>query len=79
MLDPGAPALGTSSLATLIPNDSFQKETVSGALTGNMLLFAAHAWTDEFTCLSGRAYRVDVYRLYCYYLTNCEVEISFPW
>ena len=68
--DPTSPPLGTSSLATLIANDTFQKETVSGALAGNVLLFAGQARTDEFTCASGNTYRVDIYRLYCYYLTK---------
>ncbi len=38
--------------------------------TGNELFFARHAWTDEFLCTSGNTYRVDVYRLELYYLTE---------
>jgi len=68
--DPSSPPIGTSRQATLIPNDTFQKETVAGALTGNVLMFAGQARTDEFTCISGNTYRVDVYRIYCYYLTK---------
>jgi prepilin-type N-terminal cleavage/methylation domain-containing protein len=70
IFDATSPPLGSSGLATLIPNDTFQKETVSGALAGNVLMFAGQARTDEFTCASGNTYRIDIYRLYCYYLTK---------
>jgi prepilin-type N-terminal cleavage/methylation domain-containing protein len=68
--DPTSPPLATSKLATLNQPGPFQTETVSGALTGNVLLFAGQARTDEFTCISGNTYRIDIYRLYCYYLTK---------
>lgn len=68
--DPSSPPLGTSRQATLIANDTFQTETVSGALTGNVLMFAGQARTDEYTCLSSNTYRIDIYRIYCYYLTK---------
>lgn len=46
----------------------FERET-GAPITGNILLFARHAWTDTYACLtSGNSYGLDVYRICCYYL-----------
>ncbi|MHC4851788.1 MAG: type II secretion system protein [Planctomycetota bacterium] len=68
--DPSSPPLGTSALPTVIINGTFAKETTSGAMTGNVLMFAGQAWTTEFTCTSSNSYLVDVYRIHCFYLTK---------
>lgn len=46
----------------------FERESGT-PITGNILLFARHAWTDTYACLtSGNSYGLDVFRICCYYL-----------
>ncbi len=46
----------------------FERDTGT-TITGNVLLFARHAWTDTYTCFgSGNTYGLDVYRMCGYYL-----------
>jgi type II secretory pathway pseudopilin PulG len=68
-LSPAAPRI-TSILPTLRPTGIFELEATTGVATGNQLMFARHAWTDRYTCNSTRAYRLDVYRIVCYYQKN---------
>lgn len=64
-----APPIAGSLLPATIVNGNFGTETTSGERTGNVLLFAAQAWTTGFQCTSGKTYFLDVYRLTSYYLT----------
>ena len=57
-------------LPTATQHTSFGLETATSARTGNSLMFARHAWTDEYTCLSGITYRTDVHRMVRYYLAE---------
>ncbi len=59
-----------STLPTLDAAGNFRKEASARLLTGNTVLFARHDWTDEFICLSGKSYLVEVYRLVRYYLVE---------
>lgn len=59
-----------STLPTVDAAGNFRKETSAGVLTGNTVLFARHDWTDEFKCLSGNSYLVEVYRLVRYYMVK---------
>lgn len=69
LLDFARPPMPTSSLPVADPNGIFEKETATATKSGNALMFARQAWTTEFTCLSGKTYRIDVYRVVSYYLT----------
>ena len=59
-----------STLPTIDVAGNFRQEAGPGVLTGNTLLFARHDWTDEFTCLSGNSYLLEIYRLVRIYLRN---------
>lgn len=65
--DSGRPSV-SRCLPTLNASGSFSKESTSGEATGNAMLFARHAWTDEVQVSSGNRYRTDIYRLVYYYL-----------
>ena len=67
-LSAAPPAVGTVRLPTIDATGSFEKDTAGSEKTGNALFFARHAWTDEYRCVSGNKYRVDLYRWYTYYL-----------
>jgi hypothetical protein len=59
-----------STLPTIAPTGIFERDTLTPK-TGNMLLFARHAWSDEFvTPTNNQRYRVDVHRIVVYYLAK---------
>lgn len=68
MLDSSGKPSISRGLPTLNVNGTFSKESTSGEATGNAMLFAKHAWTDEVQVSSGKKYRTDIYRLMYYYL-----------
>jgi len=70
MLDNSGKPCVSRCLPTLRANGSFRKETTTGELTGNSMLFARHAWTDEVQVSSGRKFRTDIYRIVYYYLAS---------
>jgi len=49
-------------------NGIFEKEAVARSKSGNALVFAEHHRTDEFSCKSGKVYRIPVYRFHAYYI-----------
>lgn len=65
LIDPwiGFAPIESSRLPRVSPNESFGADVTGAEKTGNELLFARHAWSDSFTCSSGRTYRADVYRI----------------
>ncbi len=67
------PAVAPSSRLPQIDESAvFEPEGALGTRTGNSLLLARHAWSDEFTVTSGNTYRVGVYRLVYYYMTEVD-------
>ena len=56
--------LPTPRAAELIEPDTMFSEK-----TGNTLFYARQAWVDEYLCVSGELYRLDVYRWVALYLT----------
>jgi len=60
----------SGKLPKLSPNGLIEKDTVGAEKTGNTLFFARFAWTDEFSVTSGTVYRIDVYRMECFYLSS---------
>jgi hypothetical protein len=67
----GLPTPLNSRLPTLDPTGTFKRDTVGSEKTGNVLLFARHAWTDRFRCAgTGNEYHTDVYRIVEYYLSR---------
>jgi prepilin-type N-terminal cleavage/methylation domain-containing protein len=70
MIDNSGKPCISRCLPTLDADGSFRKEATSGELTGNSMLFARHAWTDEVQVSSGKKYRTDIYRILYYYLAT---------
>lgn len=71
LLDTGTLPTPTSALLpTLDSMGVFEPDVVGSEKTGTALLFARHAWTDEFQATSGNSYRVDVYRMQGYYMAK---------
>lgn len=66
----GLPAPSAARLPTLDSAGFFDPDVVGSEKTGTSLLFARHAWTDEFQATSGNSYRVDVYRMQSYYMAQ---------
>jgi len=56
-------------LPAIVAAGSFDQESAMELRTGNELLLARFAWTDEFRTETDSTYRVDVYRLEYWYLT----------
>jgi type II secretory pathway pseudopilin PulG len=65
-----AQPLASTKLPTAVLLGTFKRELATGARTGNSLLFANQAWTTEFGAGSGKRYRIDVYRITCFYLAK---------
>jgi type II secretory pathway pseudopilin PulG len=61
--------LATGRLPSIVAAGSFDQELPFELRTGNELLLARFAWTDEFRTETDSIYRVDVYRLEFWYLT----------
>ena len=61
-----------SVLPTIDPSGLFGPESGSASRTGNTVLFAKYAWTDEYQCRSGNRYTSEVYRLVRNYLGEAE-------
>ena len=76
-----ATRIASSTLPTIKPLGTFDKDVLGKEKTGNEILFARHAWADTFTCTSGKSYRVDVYRLVAYFmrLESGGPNPSNPW
>ncbi|HLU39518.1 MAG TPA: hypothetical protein VK081_09040, partial [Planctomycetota bacterium] len=68
-LSPTAPRIA-SRLPLLRPAGIFEREPVGTPYTGNMLLFARHAWTATYVTSANHEYNLDVYRVYSYYLRS---------
>ncbi|MHC5063376.1 MAG: hypothetical protein ACYTG5_05325 [Planctomycetota bacterium] len=64
------PTPSSALLPTLDPAGVFEPDVVGSEKTGTAMLFARHAWTDEFQVTSGNSYRVDIYRLQGYYMSQ---------
>ena len=62
--------VASSRLPLVVASAMLDLEDPALPRTGNELFFARYAWTDEFTTTSANSYRVDVYRLERWYLTN---------
>jgi type II secretory pathway pseudopilin PulG len=61
--------LSTGRLPSIVAGGSFDEELPQELRTGNELLMARFAWTDEFRTETDSVFRVDVYRLEYWYLT----------
>ena len=61
-----------STLPTFNDTGVFGQEPGTGVLTGNTLMFAKHAWTAEYECLSGNIYMLEVYRIVRNYLAEAD-------
>ncbi len=60
----------TSTLPRLDSTGIFERDSGTPK-TGNLLMFAKHAWSDEYVTPTNSArYRVDVYRILVYYLAE---------
>lgn len=59
-----------SVLPTINPSGLFSPESATAKFTGNTVLFAKYAWTDEYECRSGNRYILEVYRLVRNYLAE---------
>jgi len=64
------PAPTSALLPTLDSGGVFEPDVVGSEKTGTSLLFARHAWTDEFQTTASNTYRVDVYRMQGYYMAR---------
>lgn len=64
--------IDTLTLATVDVTGIFEQETASGIKTGNCLLLAKYDSHTDFTCTSGRSYRIDIFRIYYYYLSRSD-------
>jgi hypothetical protein len=66
------PALGNSKLPILAPTGTFRQDVTGSEKSGNILFFAKHYRTDQWTdpIDPGGIYRVDLYRFVAYYLRN---------
>lgn len=66
------PAISTSTLPTIKPTGGFGKDTVGNEFTGNCIAFVKQERTDVFDVSDyydpAKIVRVDIYRLYVYYL-----------
>jgi hypothetical protein len=66
------PSLATSRLPALLPTGTFGKDIAGAERTGNVLFFAKHyrtdQWTDPFD--PSGVYRIDLYRFIACYLRN---------
>lgn len=61
--------IASSRLPTIVASGLLEQEDPLDPRTGNSLLFARYAWTDEFTTTLGTTYRIDVYRVELWYMT----------
>lgn len=58
----------TGRLPQMRPTAIFEQESGT-PITGNLLAFARHSWTDTYFCVtSGNSYGLDVFRICAYYL-----------
>ena len=65
----GVPGI-TSTLPNVMVSETFKKDVAGSNKTGNEILFARHAWSEEFQTTSSATYRYDIYRLEHYYLKS---------
>ena len=57
-----------STLPLIAVNDTFKKDVSGANKTGNEILFARHAWSEEFQTSLGATYRYDIHRIVHYYM-----------
>ncbi|MBK8974977.1 MAG: hypothetical protein IPM29_03555 [Planctomycetes bacterium] len=62
-------AIDSTRLPAVRATALLEPDVAADPRTGNCLMFARYAWTDEFESAAGNVYRVDVYRLEWWYLT----------
>ncbi|MCA8943902.1 MAG: type II secretion system protein [Planctomycetes bacterium] len=61
-----------SRLPQIVDGGVFEVDGAADVRTGNSLALARHAWADEFQATSGDDYRIDVYRIVYYYMTEVD-------